>query len=518
MPKRTLASRRLPALLVRVLVVAFTLVGSITTASAVGAASVAGPRVPRCSAHRGDTLLSSRLVRVYEVKQRTYGCLRRSRRVRPLAGVFRRRSLAGSWVARIDYRFPEHGEETRSLVATDLRTGRTNREQLAVEPHDPDPDAIVVSTHGTLAWLERDTIPAFGSSGEFAAPPPDDDAPTAGDVDGDGVADRVTLLKHGVAIAPGQVDGTFGPRRRLSVPDGETAGVAVGDLDRDGHADVVVAVNFARDASDEPASRVWVFRGRGGFAFAPAVGTPPDSRDVLDAPRIVNAAGDGVPAVVDAPRGRAVVFCGNGDGTLAAPVEFGGHDDDLSDIVVADLNHDGISDVVGIENGDGGGVEVMLGRGGGRFARPVLIRAGLLSALALGDVDGDGNSDIVTAIQVGSGRRALVFEGHGDGTFKAPNGARDAVGAGSIALADVTGDDKLDVLTEGASAVVALPNRGDGSFVPARAGHDIDLKALHARSSHQLLGATRIDRGSLRFHGAKLTWTVAGKHASARVR
>jgi hypothetical protein len=160
-------------------------------------------------------------------------------------------------------------------------------------------------------------------------------------------------------------------------------------------------------------------------------------------------------------------------------------------VAIADLNGDGKPDLVLTQGGWGsnnqGLVTILLGNGDGTFNPPVHLDsgAGFATSVAVADVNGDGNLDLVvancgsTAIpgncpnEVSDGVVA-VFLGNGNGTFQAPTTYDSGGGfALSVAVADVNLDGKPDVLvgndcrdmacTEVGGFGVLLGN-GDGTF------------------------------------------------------
>jgi hypothetical protein len=139
-------------------------------------------------------------------------------------------------------------------------------------------------------------------------------------------------------------------------------------------------------------------------------------------------------------------------------------------IAAGDLNSDGLSDLV-VVNAHANTLVILLGVGGGAFATApsVTYSVGLFpSGVALGDLNGDGRLDIVTADQNSSS--LSVFLNTGSGTALS-FGARAIISTGTtslpinVALGDVNGDGHLDLVACSAhNAVVVVLNSGAGTF------------------------------------------------------
>jgi hypothetical protein len=152
-----------------------------------------------------------------------------------------------------------------------------------------------------------------------------------------------------------------------------------------------------------------------------------------------------------------------------------------SNVALADVNGDGILDIVGIINGGeetSGQLRILLGTGGTGFQPPIIYSLGTrlqqLSSFTIGDFNGDHKLDIAVdqAPFPGENGSILIYLGNGDGTFQTgpaiPISAASAsqpITTGSIATADLYKDGKLDLaFTVGNSAVAIALGNGDGAF------------------------------------------------------
>lgn len=126
---------------------------------------------------------------------------------------------------------------------------------------------------------------------------------------------------------------------------------------------------------------------------------------------------------------------------------------DFRTVGVADVNGDDMPDVV-VTNFWTGTVGVLLGNGDGTF-RPAVTYSpsgANPTAIAIADVSGDGQPDLVVGIW--SGGVAVLF-GNGDGTFEpAVTHTTGGVQVSDVAIADVNLDGKRDLIVANFGSVV----------------------------------------------------------------
>ncbi len=236
-------------------------------------------------------------------------------------------------------------------------------------------------------------------------------------------------------------------------------GPVIGDLNGDHLPDIVIA-NYGSGSVS-----ILLGDGRGGFVDAPdvVVGANPYPAALADVD------GDGkldlaVPMVLG---GVTRVMLGNGAGGFGPPTDY--PSTAPARVGFADLNRDGLLDMVVTNSwgGTGNSVSVRLGNGGGTFG-PKLpdVDVGRTPALqAIVDMDGDGSLDVVTS-NFDSNSLTILF-GDGSGGFPARMDLESDGKVSGGAVGDLNGDGMLDLVAAGyATEVVYWLATGPRSYGP----------------------------------------------------
>ncbi len=285
-----------------------------------------------------------------------------------------------------------------------------------------------------------------------------------GDLNGDHKLDIVTAGPNGVSVYINQGSGNFGPPVTYVAGSGSVA-LALGDLNGDGRLDIAVA-NGASSA-DPAVGDVGILLNTGGGTFSvmnyPASPSPSSiALGDLDADcnlDVVVAGADGLTVLLGSNSFRPTTFA---SGTTGGSVAVG------------DINGDGYLDLVEGAGAGGDAAYVLLNYRNGKFTAPVRYSlrdipdaSGLMNmsgpiVVALGDVNGDGNNDLLT---VGACCGLGVFSNRGDGTFAAPIEYPMTPAAVALAYGDFNGDGLGDI------AVVGFADGVSGLRVTLNASH-----------------------------------------------
>jgi hypothetical protein len=247
----------------------------------------------------------------------------------------------------------------------------------------------------------------------------------------------------------------------------------LGDFNGDGALDVVVS-SLSGGAPTESMSLL-LGDGRGALSVAPGYPVPVPLREPRHA---VEMNGDGDPDLVEAGFGGIKVWFGDGQGGFAPAPGSPFPGGNAREAVLGDFTNDGALDLMTqrFVSGSGGQesdsvVSVKPGNGQGGFAStfgPVIRPGVFTTTLAAGDFNNDGRLGAVFADRAFGGMSVMLADGFGgfEPAAGSPFGFDDSV-LDAIRTGDVDNDGDLDVVTQGIGEVRVLLGDGLGGLTPA---------------------------------------------------
>ena len=303
-----------------------------------------------------------------------------------------------------------------------------------------------------IAWGNPQS-PGVGTNAEAIA---------VGDFNGDGIPDLAVMnASQTVTILLGKGDGTFTATATSPQTGASPSAIVIGDFNSDGIPDLAVA--------NEGSNNVSIFLGNGDGTFT-AVANQPETGTSPIAMVAGDFNGDGILdlATANYVSDTVTVLLGNGDGTFTASPLSAQTNVAPTPMAVGDFNGDGILDlaVAGGYLYPGGQVTILLGNGDGSFtpAAPLTMSQNSYAyPIVVGDFNQDGKLDL--AIANSYGNSIDIFLGNGDGTFTATTATVTGLtGPSHLAVSDLNGDGKPDLVETNNSQVGILLGNGDGSF------------------------------------------------------
>jgi len=332
---------------------------------------------------------------------------------------------------------------------------------------DGDIDAYVVRNDArTTVWL-NDGTGAFSDSGQTLGQA-NSWAVSLGDLDGDGDLDAfVGNYDAGDTVWFNDGMGTFSDGGQ-SLGASDTYAIALGDLDGDGDLDAATGSDMGQPA------QIWLNDGSGAFSDSGQYLGFDDTRAL--ALGDLDHDGD-LDAFLGIASGRANrVWLNGGGGTFADTGQRLGAADTHA-VALGDLDSDGDLDAF-VGNMDGEPDEIWLNDGSGAFSDSGQ-RLGTQATwtVRLGDVNSDGNLDAFTG-QVGYGlvsdNENHVWLNDGSATFTDSGQQLGAYDSLAVALGDVDGDGDLDAFVGNSNGLwqpnVVYRNRTISILIDAERG------------------------------------------------
>jgi hypothetical protein len=269
-------------------------------------------------------------------------------------------------------------------------------------------------------------------------------------------------LNNQVLRSYANTGGTFGAGQALGTIPSHSGNFLATDLDLDGHRDFV----FVPD--DNLTHGLLVGPNNGGLfltnLYLTAVTTDP-----LRAAAVFDDDHDGDPDLVAVSDGSLVRFANTFGHRLALSrrsYRYSANNvapQTVSAILAVDLNHDGKDDAVTASAQDGA-VRVYFNAAGQVTAGPVVTTKAGVRFLASGDLDRDGDQDLVLSSLAQN--RVVWFENNGAGTAWVEHIIPDVLSIPtSVAVGDVNGDGHPDIVAASAASqnVHLLTNTGAGA-------------------------------------------------------
>jgi len=277
-----------------------------------------------------------------------------------------------------------------------------------------------------------------------------------GDLDREGHADLVTADGDAVSVLR-NTGGTFPNHVDREIGDALAEEVALGDVNGDGKSDLVTAGGIG-----DPGT-VSVFPGLGDGTFGERASYPTERYRVAVA--VGDPTGDGRPEIVTASAILGVsVLPNRGDGTFG-PARAYRTGDGPDSIAIADLNANGRNHIA-TADGETDSVSVLLNRGAG-FSEQGYDAGAAPATIRAADLNGDGRPDLVMAYSEAKAVSVLANAGRGRFHLGIDHFANDS--SESLAIADLDGDARPDVATEATTGRTLSPSCSPGrASVPCR--------------------------------------------------
>ena len=252
------------------------------------------------------------------------------------------------------------------------------------------------------------------------------------------VAGVFSVANDKVTIFLGAGAGSFDPPAYFSVGvSGSHPSIVLGDFDKDGNLDIVVGNWTTNDVS------ILLGTGDGSFGIATVFGVGTTACSVTAGD--LNNDGNLDLAVANSGSNSVSILLGTGTGSFGTATDFT-VGNGPSSVTAGDFNNDGKLDLA-TANFSSANVSILLGTGTGafNFSGNIAVPFGGPDHMTIGDIDKDGTLDLVVASGGGVAFFSILL-GDGTGSFDTPVTFSSGSNPLSVAIGDLTGDGKSDLV------------------------------------------------------------------------
>ena len=278
---------------------------------------------------------------------------------------------------------------------------------------------------------------------------------TTGDFNSDNHLDIVTAnsVASNISFIPGFGNGTLGNPDTIHVP-GTLFCITSADFNNDTKKDLAVGNS----------GNISVLFGNGNgtfqnpFSYAASTGSRLYASDLNNdnSTDIIEAAQDGIYVLINL-----------GSGAFFPAVQYLPNVS-ISDLTIADFDHDNISDIVSVTRVSltSSVLSFLKGNGNGTFASPVsnAVPDYHIFGINSEDIDNDGNRDVLVSNLDNSIHRMEIYLGNGNGTFNAPVFYSSFNNPSYVYLADFNADFINDIAVSEGNGFSAFKGNANATF------------------------------------------------------
>ncbi len=271
------------------------------------------------------------------------------------------------------------------------------------------------------------------------------------------------ITNNGTLSVSEGFNGPIRPGRQYGAPTSE-----IGDINHDGFLDFIIT---GWDVPNNKYLEKYVNNKDGSFTGPTSVGAGNDRNSIA----FGDINHDGFMDFIVTYAG-ILGKCIN-DGTGSFNVTYFGNGVQDSSICLGDIDNDGDMDLIA-SGRVAGGLDKYINDGIGNFINTSFGEGLFNTSIALGDIDNDGDLDlIVTGDDGGINKLHKYINDNSSTNFSGPYSFGTGVQFGAVSLGDIDGDGDLDLIVSGSGRLDKYINDGTGTFTGTAFGTGVSISA-----------------------------------------